>query len=179
MLLIGTGLIALVLSVRNRWKLDTTGLWVGLVCAGLPLAVGIIGLGIWVHCCYRDRKIEKWLAVEAKIQKSFANQPAAFHETLSLARLFGFAFTLVFVAMLIVYAAGKMDTGGVIFISFIAVFSIPLLAGSIMVSCRVPAGLWLLKFGALLLIVRPWLLIQVWQLDTDPELRQFLYGQQR
>ena len=94
--------------------------------------------------------------------------------TLNLARCIGAAFTLLFVVMWVAYALGQMDVGGVIFISGVAVFAIPLLVGSILVLHRKEAGLPLMKLGSVLLIAEPLTFFAIWFMKDDPEYRQYV-----
>jgi len=180
MLLTGLGILGLVLRFQDSWRLNTTQVWLGCLCGSIPLLCALAGLGFWINSYYRFRDTEAWIAGEGKmVNRLVAMQVPAFMDTLVFARMIGVAFTLVALVAWGLYAAAKMETGGVVFISIIGLFSIPLAIGSTLVLNRKPAGLGLLKFGSLLLVVRPGVLIRIWQLESDPDFREFLFGQHR
>ena len=97
-------------------------------------------------------------------------------EVLLLARGIGALLTGMFVSMWVAYALGKMDTDGVLFITVIAVFAIPLLAGSMLLLKRKEAGLPLLKFGSVLFIAEPFTLLAIWTMKKNPEYRAYMSG---
>jgi hypothetical protein len=93
---------------------------------------------------------------------------------LLVTRAIGLIFTGLFVGMWAAFFRGKMDTGGVIFISIIAVFAIPLLIGSVLALRGRRSGFWFLKFGSVLILFKPTWFVQLWKLEQDPEFHNYL-----
>jgi hypothetical protein len=97
-----------------------------------------------------------------------------FKNCLVFTTLISVTFTGLFVAMWWAYFFDTMDTFGVVFISGVGVFMIPMLIGSILVICRRRVGLAFIKFGSLMLFFRPFEVIKIWRLDSDPECVEYL-----
>jgi hypothetical protein len=99
-----------------------------------------------------------------------------FRQTLYLAALTGGTFTAIFAGMWVAYVTGHVDTPGVVIISIIGLFSIPLFAGSVLIWTHQRRGLSLMKFGALLFLLALQLrmAVSIWHLEHDPECLEHL-----
>jgi hypothetical protein len=92
--------------------------------------------------------------------------------------LVGTIFNGLFVAMWIAFAVGKMDVGGVVFITALEVFALPLLVGVILCIRGNKSGLAFLKFGSVLFITQPFDFWRFWCLEYDPEWRAHVASKQ-
>jgi hypothetical protein len=63
----------------------------------------------------------------------------------------------------------SVDLGGVVFISVVNVFAMPLFFGSLLSFAGDESGLPLLKFGSCLFLPAPGMLLAIWWLQRDPE----------
>src|SRR5438045_1987225 len=98
-------------------------------------------------------------------------------QILRLTTIFGVIFTSAFVLVLFCYCStgGKTDPVGVASFSIMAIFSIQLLVGSILVMCRKKAGLPLLKFGSpFVFLGSPRAASAIWKLESNPEFHAYL-----
>jgi len=85
-----------------------------------------------------------------------------FRPTLYVAALTGGTLTAIFVGMWVAYLAGHMDTSGVVIISLLGLFAIPLFAGSMLIWARFGALLFLLALALRMAV-------SIWHLEHDPE----------
>jgi hypothetical protein len=72
------------------------------------------------------------------------------------------------------FLVGKMDTGGVVFITAVQVFTLPLLIGSILLMRKRRSGFTWLKIGSICFIAEPFHLWKFWCLEYDPEVQAWL-----
>lgn len=88
--------------------------------------------------------------------------------------LVGAIFTGLFVASWVAFFWGDGDSERAAFCTAVAIFGVPLFAGSILVMRRRTAGLRLLKFGSVLFVCEPHGLFAIWGLAKDPDFKEFM-----
>jgi hypothetical protein len=97
-------------------------------------------------------------------------------ETLRTPQCVGAGVSILMVFACVWYALGWTDVGAVEVTSLFAIFSIPLFVGSTLLLRRKRAGLPLLKFGSVLLVVEPFTLIEIWGLEKSPQYHDYMSG---
>jgi hypothetical protein len=88
----------------------------------------------------------------------------------------GLIFDSMCVACWVLFIFVDCSEGALAVTSAFAVFTGPLLAGTLLILFRRPAGMRWLRFGSVIFICEPGSLIEIWMLKNDPRYIAYMNG---